>query len=351
MAPALGLTANLPAIGRPTPSLRPRDWSGGTRFRCSATSSIRPTSSVSTTSIRTRPRAASPGMISIGTFDNFNLAVAGIKGSLAPAATLIYETLMTKSQDEVVTEYGLLAEAVGSSRRLLLGHLPPAQGGAVARWQAGHAGGRDLLDRYLEAVQPDVRLLLPARRQGREGRRARYQVHLRRSGKSRTADHRRSAPGTAQALVGRHRQPGPQARHLGNHTGAAAGLRPLSDQGVRRSSLGHPRAREGLLGRDRFRHRWERTISTSCASSSFATIWSRWKRSRRIKRIGSLRIRPSNGRRNTTFRLSPRSGSSRKSSRSTTRAGCRHSSSICVATSSRMRGCVGRSITRSISRR
>jgi microcin C transport system substrate-binding protein len=50
-------------------------------------------------------------MISIGTFDNFNIAVAGVKGSLAPAAALIYETLMTKSQDEVVTEYGLVAEA------------------------------------------------------------------------------------------------------------------------------------------------------------------------------------------------------------------------------------------------
>jgi microcin C transport system substrate-binding protein len=57
------------------------------------------------------PKGGVARMISIGTFDNFNIAVAGIKGSLAPAATLIYETLMTKSQDEVVTEYGLLAEA------------------------------------------------------------------------------------------------------------------------------------------------------------------------------------------------------------------------------------------------
>src|SRR5258707_12331316 len=49
-------------------------------------------------------------MISIGTFDNFNIAVAGVKGSIAPAANLIYETLMARSQDEVATEYGLLAE-------------------------------------------------------------------------------------------------------------------------------------------------------------------------------------------------------------------------------------------------
>jgi microcin C transport system substrate-binding protein len=57
------------------------------------------------------PKGGGARMISIGTFDNFNIAVAGIKGSLAPAAALINETLMTRSLDEVTTEYGLLAEA------------------------------------------------------------------------------------------------------------------------------------------------------------------------------------------------------------------------------------------------
>jgi microcin C transport system substrate-binding protein len=57
------------------------------------------------------PKGGVARMISIGTFDNFNVAVAGIKGSIAPAAAMIYETLMTRSQDEVTTEYGLLAEA------------------------------------------------------------------------------------------------------------------------------------------------------------------------------------------------------------------------------------------------
>jgi microcin C transport system substrate-binding protein len=57
------------------------------------------------------PKGGVARMISIGTFDNFNIAVAGVKGSIAAAAALIYETLMVKSQDEVVTEYGLLAEA------------------------------------------------------------------------------------------------------------------------------------------------------------------------------------------------------------------------------------------------
>ena len=57
------------------------------------------------------PKGGVARMISIGTFDNFNVAVSGVKGSLAPAAALINETLMTRAQDEVATEYGLLAEA------------------------------------------------------------------------------------------------------------------------------------------------------------------------------------------------------------------------------------------------
>ncbi|WGD51919.1 extracellular solute-binding protein [Bradyrhizobium sp. CB1650] len=56
------------------------------------------------------PKGGIARLISLGTFDNFNIAVAGIKGSLAPAAALIYETLMTRAQDEVATEYGELAE-------------------------------------------------------------------------------------------------------------------------------------------------------------------------------------------------------------------------------------------------
>jgi microcin C transport system substrate-binding protein len=57
------------------------------------------------------PKGGIARLISLGTFDNFNIAVAGVKGSLAPAAAQVYETLMARSQDEVATEYGLLAEA------------------------------------------------------------------------------------------------------------------------------------------------------------------------------------------------------------------------------------------------
>ncbi len=58
------------------------------------------------------PKGGVVRQIQIGTFDNFNLVVAGVKGSLAAGVQLIYEALMTESLDEVSTEYGQLAEAV-----------------------------------------------------------------------------------------------------------------------------------------------------------------------------------------------------------------------------------------------
>jgi microcin C transport system substrate-binding protein len=58
------------------------------------------------------PKGGAIREAAVGTFDNFNIVVAGIKGALATGVTLIYETLLTSSQDEVSTEYGLLAEAI-----------------------------------------------------------------------------------------------------------------------------------------------------------------------------------------------------------------------------------------------
>jgi microcin C transport system substrate-binding protein len=57
------------------------------------------------------PKGGVARMISIGTFDNFNIVVSGVKGSLAPAAMLINETLTARSQDEIATQYSLLAES------------------------------------------------------------------------------------------------------------------------------------------------------------------------------------------------------------------------------------------------
>jgi microcin C transport system substrate-binding protein len=58
------------------------------------------------------PKGGVVRQISVGTFDNFNYAVAGTKGNIAAAVGLIYQSLTTSSLDEPETSYGLLAEAV-----------------------------------------------------------------------------------------------------------------------------------------------------------------------------------------------------------------------------------------------
>src|SRR5215467_4767630 len=58
------------------------------------------------------PKGGTARLIALGTFDNFNTVVAGVKGSLAAGIDLVYETLLVSSLDEVSSGYGLLAEAV-----------------------------------------------------------------------------------------------------------------------------------------------------------------------------------------------------------------------------------------------
>ena len=58
------------------------------------------------------PKGGAAQQIALGTFDNFNSVVAGVKGSLAAGVDLIYETLLVSSLDEASSGYGLLAEAV-----------------------------------------------------------------------------------------------------------------------------------------------------------------------------------------------------------------------------------------------
>jgi len=58
------------------------------------------------------PKGGAVREIAIGTYDNFNGVVAGVKGSLAAGIDFIYDTLLVSALDEVSTEYGLVAEAV-----------------------------------------------------------------------------------------------------------------------------------------------------------------------------------------------------------------------------------------------
>ena len=61
------------------------------------------------------PQAPKAGMVrlaALGTFDNFNQVMAGLKGLFAAAAGTICDTLMVPSLDEASAHYGLIAEAV-----------------------------------------------------------------------------------------------------------------------------------------------------------------------------------------------------------------------------------------------
>jgi microcin C transport system substrate-binding protein len=58
------------------------------------------------------PKGGTVRLGGFGTFDNFNLVVSGVKGTLAAGVNEIYDTLLVPASDEVSTEYGLLAEAV-----------------------------------------------------------------------------------------------------------------------------------------------------------------------------------------------------------------------------------------------
>lgn len=58
------------------------------------------------------PKGGTARQSAIGTFDNFNPVIAGVKGNIAAGEGYIYERLMASAFDEVTGTYGLLAEAV-----------------------------------------------------------------------------------------------------------------------------------------------------------------------------------------------------------------------------------------------
>ena len=56
-------------------------------------------------------RGGSVRRAALGTFDSFNMVVAGLKGDLVAGIELIYDPLMASSLDEAASVYGLIAEA------------------------------------------------------------------------------------------------------------------------------------------------------------------------------------------------------------------------------------------------
>jgi microcin C transport system substrate-binding protein len=112
IAPALGTVSSLPALGpaRAQPAAQQPVW----RHALSLFGDVKyPTDFKHFDYVNPdAPKGGAARMISLGTFDNFNLVVSGVKGNLGGAVSLLFESLMTPSLDEVSTEYGALAESV-----------------------------------------------------------------------------------------------------------------------------------------------------------------------------------------------------------------------------------------------
>jgi microcin C transport system substrate-binding protein len=110
MAPALGLTPGAPAISPAQAQSGEPVW----RHALSLFGEVKYPADFKRFDY-VNPEAPKTGMvrqIQSGTFDNFNIAVAGVKGSIAAAVNLIHERLTIPSLDEISTEYGALAEAM-----------------------------------------------------------------------------------------------------------------------------------------------------------------------------------------------------------------------------------------------
>ena len=58
------------------------------------------------------PKTGVARQIALGTYDNFNMVIDGVKGALAFGIDLNYDTLLVAALDEVSSGYGLLAESV-----------------------------------------------------------------------------------------------------------------------------------------------------------------------------------------------------------------------------------------------
>ena len=151
------------------------------------------------------PDAPKGGLVRLGvqgTFDNFNLFVAGVKGVAETGLPLIYDTLMETAQDEVGTEYGLLAEAV---------RHPPDNSSATyrlrqeARWHDGRpVTAADVIFSFetLKANSPLYAFYYKNVAKAEETGERRDHLHLLGGGQPRAAADRRPVAGAAEALVG-----------------------------------------------------------------------------------------------------------------------------------------------------
>jgi microcin C transport system substrate-binding protein len=111
MAPALGLNPGIPAITPAHAQAAPNGLAW--RHALSTFGDIKYPADFKRFDY-VNPAAPKGGvvrMFALGTFDNLNPVVDGVKGSLANGVAMIFEALTARSQDEALTSYGLLADA------------------------------------------------------------------------------------------------------------------------------------------------------------------------------------------------------------------------------------------------
>jgi microcin C transport system substrate-binding protein len=253
------------------------------------------------------PKAASCGMIAVGTFDNFNMAVSGVRGQLGGRLNLLYETLMAElDRRGVHAKYGLLGRSGEASAGFFERDLSAARRCALARRQAGHHRGRDLLARAFKKHHPQY---------------ASYYRHVTKAEKTgeRDVTFTFDGPGNRELplIVG---QLYVLPKHWWEGTDANGNKRDIGQtRWSRRSAAGpiasraSPRAHRGLrAGEGLIGARTSTSISAAITSmksvtSISATPRSRWKRSRATASIWRTENSALNWATRYDFRRAPRS--------------------------------------------
>ena len=296
------------------------------------------------------PKGGVTRLMALGSFDNFNQAIAGLKGLFAAAAGTICDTLMVSSFDEASAYYGLIAEAVSYPANF-------ASTSFRLREAARHHDGNPI-------TVEDVIYSFEAYKKYNPfiGAFFRDVLRVEHSGE-REVTFTFDAAGNREmpAILGqlrvlpKHWWEGNDASGKKRDLGATTLEPPLGNAAYR--------IKEFVPGRsvvyERVKDYWAKDLNVNIgrdnfdefATSIFVTQRSHWKLSRRTMWTGASRTAPRTGPRLTIFQRSRRSGWSSRNSPSATGGSCGHSPSTRGATSSRMPGCDARSITRSISRR
>ncbi len=162
---------------------------------------VSPTSSISTGSIRTRPRAARVRQFAEGSFDSLN--PFSIKGQAAERHCRSSTASSSRTaRTSVPPSTAYVCEWVSYPADYSLRDVRPARRRTLPRRQADHARRRRLLARSAEEGVAALCRLLQGRLEGRSDGCGRGDVPLCRPEQSRTADDHRPAAYPAEALLG-----------------------------------------------------------------------------------------------------------------------------------------------------